>query len=341
MNKLLWKLLTGAGLNMYATDDTGGGGGAEGGEAVGSGNDARVAMLNSIGDNADRERGEEFQEFDDAGNVTDFTAPPPVVAEEDAEAIAAAAEAQAEADRAAAEQAALTSEAPPQKIMRKVNGEEIEITDDLLVKAQKIASADTYLAEAKRLRQNLATQKPSEQDVSSTAVETDLASIVRAIQMGTEEEAIEAVRKLVPKGPSSDDLARKIDERLTFNDAYTKFQNDYADIMADPILRSLAEQRDAALVKQGDARPYYERFKDSGDYVRSWRETVASPKQVDAAPAVTKLERKAAAPAVPKAAMGKSAQAVQEEKEESASDVIAAMARQRGGPQWMNGAGNQ
>lgn len=299
----------------------------DGGEAVGTGNDARVALLNSIGDNADRERGDEFADVEDDGSTSQFAKPAPTEVDEEDE---AAAQAEAtEAARLAAEQAAAETDAPA-KIVRKVNGQDLEITDELLVKAQKIAAADQYLAEASRIRNEAKGTAPAEQEIT---VDDDLASVARAIQMGTEEEAVAALRKLIPKGPSVDDFSRKIDERLTFNTAYAAFCTDYKDIMGDPRLRKLAEDEDAALTKAGDTRTYAERFTAIGEGLRKWKQPEAA-----ADPLAVKEARKAAAPSVPKAAGGKHATAVEEEKEESASETIAKMAQSRGGPQWLNGA---
>lgn len=298
----------------------------EGGEAVGTGNDARVALLNSIGDNADRERGDDLADVNDDGSTSAFLKP-----DVDPEAQAE----QAENDRLAAEVAAASfNEQTPAKIVRKINGVDTEITDEMITKAQKVGSADVFLSEAKRLRDEL--EGKQRQAANVEEVDTDLASIARAIQMGTEEEAVAALRKLQTKVPSPDDLSKKIDERLTFNDAYQKFTTEYKDIVGDPVLKKLAEEADETLLRQGDTRPYYARYSEIGDSLRNWL-TAKGATKVDEDALPSKQERKAAAPAVPKTAQGRSASAVEDEKEESVADTIAAMAAQRGGPQWMNG----
>jgi hypothetical protein len=324
MNKLLSKMMSRV-YRAPAGDDDGSG---EGGEAVGTGNDARIAMLNSIGDNADRERGEDFADVNDDGSTSRFSAPDSLV--DDAEAQAEADSQAAEEARLAAEQAAADDQ--PQRIMRKVNGQEIEITDDLIIKAQKIAAADQYLADASRIRNEAA--KSHQAAAQASEVDDDLASVARAIQMGSEEEAVAALRKLIPKSPSPDDFVNKIDERLTFNAAYSTFCTKYEDIMGDPRLRKLAEDEDAALTAAGDTRSYAERFTAIGEGLRKWKQPAAVTVDLLA----EKQARKAAAPSTPKSAGGKRADTIEEEKEESVSDTIAKIAQSRGGPQWMGGA---
>lgn len=323
-NKVVKNLLTRAKLWLGSGEN-------DGEEVIGTGNDARVALLNSIGDNADRERGEEFNDINDDGSTSQFTAPAPL---EDAEADAEAESNATELARLAAEQEAneQAAGAAPTKIVRKINGQEVEITDDMIVRAQKVAAADAYLAEAKRLRDEQAqVVKPA-----PVGNDDDLASIARAIQMGTEEEAVAALRKLQTKNPSTDDFTRKVDERLTFKAAYSQFCDEFKDIVSDPRLKKMAEDADNEMLANGDSRPYAERFAQIGNDLRTWKNNGVVQSK---AGAQSKEERKAAAPSAPKVASGKHATAVEEETEESVSDVIGKMAAQRGGPQWMNGAG--
>lgn len=321
-NEIVKNLLIRAKLRLGDGDD-------ESGEAVGTGNDARVALLNSIGDSADRERGEEFNDVNDDGTTSAFeTSPAP---EEDPEEVAAREAEATELARIQAEQEAVEQVATPAKIVRKVNGQDMEISDDLLVRAQKIAAADQFLAEAKRLRDEQAGHKAAPVEEVD-----DLASIARAIQMGTEEEAVAALRKLQVKSPSSDDFSHKIDERLSFNAAYSQFCSEFQDIVSDPRLKKMAEEADIDLINKGDTRPYAERFAQIGKELREWKTGGTAP--VAKAEVQNKVERKAAAPVAPKTASSKHVSAVEEETEESASDVISKMAAARGGPQWMSNA---
>ena len=314
------------------------------GEALGTNNDARVAMLNRINDDNDRMRAEEFLDVNDDGTTEQF-----VVQTDDGQQtpltddIAADPETAATIAALAAESDAESARNP--KLHRiKVNGVEQELTYDQLVeRAQKVASADQYLAEASRLRAQQQQQQNSQPQVSHQApapeeVIDDLA-IARAIQMGSEEEAVAALRKLRSKSPSvtPDDISRTIDERLAFNEAIQKYRTEYADIVNDPVLNQMALETDKKLLAAGDKRPYFERYADIGSTLRNWTNELVQKRAPAPVPQnVEKLARKAAATPVPKAASQKTESAVEEEADESTASVIANIAKSRGGPQWMN-----
>lgn len=298
--------------------------GAENGEVVGTENDARLALFNSIADNADRERAEELADINDDGSLTEFVAP-------------AAENVDVEVAEPVVEVAPVEAQAPTRHKL-KVNGRELELSfEEIMARAQKVESADQYLAEAARLRRELA-PPPSNTDVHvpPNGVEDDLA-LVRAIQIGTEEEALQAIRKLKSNGPSQDDLARTVDERITFKEAIHNFNTEFSDIVGDPYLKKLALDTDAQLIANGDRRPYAERYAEIGNNLREWvRSKAPAPQEV--APVVDKESRKAAVSAAPKVASAKTASSLQEEKEDSVADTIASIARARGPAQWMNSA---
>lgn len=326
MNKLLLKLMSRA----YRAPENEDGSGNGGGEAVGTGNDDRLALMAAIGDKSEAERSVEFRDVNDDDTTSDFSG---VKTVDDPEA-------QAEADDAAAEQARLAAEqsahqqTQPQRIVRKVNGQDMEITDELLARASKIAAADTFLAEAKRTRDDLAQrQAQALQQQTQNSADDDLAQIARAIQMGSEEEAVAALRKLTPRNPSQDDISRRIDDRLTFNQAISKFANDYQDIVGDPVLKGLAQNMDNRMIQQGDARPYYDRYSDIGNTLRTWVNSKAPAQQFQA----SKQDRKAAAPAAVPAASAKHASSFEAEPEESVQDTIAKIAAGRANQHWSTG----
>ena len=314
------------------------------GEALGTNNDARVAMLNRINDDNDRMRAEEFLDVNDDGTTEQF-----VVQTDDGQQTPLTDDIAADPETAATIAAlAAESDAEPArnpKLHRiKVNGVEQELTYDQLVeRAQKVASADQYLAEASRLRAQQQQQQNSQPQVSHQApapeeVIDDLA-IARAIQMGSEEEAVAALRKLRSKSPSvtPDDISRTIDERLAFNEAIQKYRTEYADIVNDPVLNQMALETDKKLLAAGDKRPYFERYADIGSTLRNWTNELVQKRAPAPVPqGVEKLARKAAATPVPKAASQKTESAVEEEADESTASVIANIAKSRGGPQWMN-----
>jgi len=309
--------------------------------AIGTGNDERLARLDAINDANDASNAEELADVNDDGTTTPFLVegdaaevvpeevPPKEIAEPEAD------------------------DEPVRKFKVKVNGKELEFTEEeLIARAQKVASADEYLADAARQKREAAAQPaapagPTEAELQAARDAEDRA-IVRAIQMGTEEEALQAVRKLDERrarpSVTTDDMSRAIDERLAFNEAISKFRSDYSDISGDPLLNTLAQQRDNELIASGDARPYAERYEQIGKELRAWKESLspAPAKEPEVKePVETGMEakkaKKAAAPTVPVSATKKVQQVKPDEDdgEEDASSVIANIAKARGGPQWM------
>jgi hypothetical protein len=310
----------------------------EGQETVGSGNDARLAMLARINDQNDERSANEGDLFDvtDEGKTVPF-----VVRKADGKQEELKDEAiHEEIIDHDAEKAATKTE--PELFTLKINGVERQVTkDELIARAQKVEAADQYLAEAARLRQEAEgkQQQYQQEEVAARSVEDDLA-LARAIQMGSEEEAVAAIRKIKATELSTDALNRTVDERLTFNEAISKFRTDFSDIVGDPHLNKMAQDMDDDLLRRGDKRSYAERYTAVGNEVRNWVKKfqpavteVAKP----VVPVVDKQTRKENVQAVPKAAGGKTPSTVEEEKEETYSSVIEGIAKARGGPQWMSG----
>ena len=308
--------------------------GGSGEEVVGTGNDARVALLESINDRNDVERADELALVNDDDTTEPFVAPSTDPEEE---------EPPAQADSEGGEVDVATPPAPQPLPKIKVNGEEIELTPDLIAKAQKIASADKYLADAKHPPAPEVPPKaqPSPEDVEREQVERDR-RLVRAIQVGSEEEAIAALREVRESARPSmtlDDVGRIADERLSFKSALSWFNEEYSDLANDPQMKAIVEDRDEALVKAGDKRSYKERFDAVGKEVRAWRDGLVAkyaPKPAPVQELKDKEARKAAAPRVPPVASSTAKPPPEpDDKEESPSAVINAMAKARGGPQWM------
>lgn len=310
--------------------------------AIGTGNDDRVAMLARINDANDRANADELADVTDEGKTVPFVAP---IDEEADPAI----EATTEEEVPVVEETLPVAE--PKKFKLKVNGKEIELTEEeVIARAQKVESADEYLALAKRAATPTeTTPKPAAptQEELRAAQELEDRAIVRAIQMGTEEEALAAIQKLTARQarPSitADDVSLVIDQRLVFNEAISQFRKDFADVANDPILNQLALQRDDALVEAGDRRPYGERYKQIGEELRAWKEslvpkpTAAVDDPVKDTSMADKKAKKDSAPKTPTAATAKVKQVVPEEEdgEEDPSIVIRNMQKQRGGPAWM------
>jgi hypothetical protein len=363
LRELVRVLMFGA-YPMFAVDPNEGGD-DEGVETVGTGNEARLAMLNRINDANDKERAEELMDVNDDGTVVQF------VAENLSDEEQAAREAairqdedgtvKKELDRAAAEangdvaDAGKEGTAGQAKVKIKVNGKEMELTqDELIARAQKVESADQYLVDAAKLRRDAeasrVTEIPVKEEPASDGLE-DRRALVRAIQMGTEEEAMAAIEKLQMRNRPTvdqDSIARTIDERLTFKEAAHRFESEYPDILGDDMLRDMALRKDQELLAKGDKRGYWERYDEIGKGIREWKDTliksaatkVEDPKKDEVKKDETvsldqKQQRKASVTPIPKAAAVKAprADADEEDKPESVGDVIAKMAEARGGTQ--------
>jgi hypothetical protein len=318
------------------------------GESIGSGNDARIKMLERINDQNDHLRAEDLADVNDAGLTEQFV-PNPLEAETPEETVERD-EQQAEYDNQAGYEP--PKEEPPvapipAKYNLKVNGKEIPLTlEEIFARAQKVEAADTYLAEASRIRKEAEQQAqppvPSQEDQDAAQLQKRR-ELVRAIQMGSEEEAMAAIAELQSRPSITQaDLTRTVDERLTFKEAVGKFQTEYQDILKDPMLHKLALQKDQELLQSGDKRDYWTRYDEIGTDLRKWKESLAGtpppPPVVDPVPTPTSVKqtRKAAVPPPPKVSNTKApAPVAEDDQEESPQAVIAAMQKQRGGPAWM------
>lgn len=315
---------------------------SSGSGAVGTGNDARIALLESIADQHERNVEDQFADVHDDETTTPFRAKP--------------AEASEISDGDEPVVPPIGEVTPPdtppapevKKFKIKVNGKDLELTEEELVaRAQKVESADEYLRDAKaRVAAPAPPAGPSAEEIQRRQDDDDKA-LARALQMGTEEEALAAVRKIREQASARpsvtpDDVSRAIDERLVFRDAITAFRTEYKDIADDPVLWGLATQRDEELMRSGDGRSYAERFTEIGDELRTWVKSKAPTPTtpVVEVPVVETLDdkktKKAAASRTPTPASAKTTGApADDDNEETTQDVIAKIAKSRGGPQWM------
>jgi hypothetical protein len=313
-------------------------------EAVGTQNDARLAMLNAINDQNDQGRVDDMVEYGDDGLVSKFVpsqeALPDALTPSDDNGVT-------DTELQRMEQETVVEEEPtaPQKIKIKVNGKEMELTqEELIARAQKVEAADQYIIEAARIRKEALhpeTKAPSTEELNTQRMEK-MRARVRAIQMGTEEEAMAALMEMESRpSVTQEEVVKLFDDRLTFKQAAERFEEEYKDVMTDPMLRQLAIQKDQQLVQQGDTRSYAERYAEIGKELRAWKMAVVAantPETVKTPETVTSIKqaRKSAAPVAPKVANVKSpGPAEEDDSEESPADVIRQIAEKRGGPQWM------
>lgn len=219
------------------------------------------------------------------------------------------------------------AEVPPppvaQKHKLKVNGKELELTtDELIARAQKIEAADDYLRQAVQLHK--ATKEPAPEPKAPASVEEDDAALARAIQTGTEQEAVAAIQKLRARpSVSTDDVLRTVNTQLAVHEANRKFESEYADIVKDPYLLSVVQMELQKRIQAGDQRTYQENLFEIGENLKAWKASLIP----QSAQAQEKQARKASVTVIPTAAARAAGKT--EDKPESASDVIAELAKQR------------
>jgi len=336
MSKLLLKLLTGYFFRFGVVGDEGGGGATheETGEVVGSGNDSRLKLYNEIADGLDRFRSEELAHVNDDGSTEEFSLEE---VEEEASQLGEEPDTPEE-ESSSNEPESFQSEVPP-RYRIKVNGVEQELSlDELIARAQKVEAADQYLNEASRLyKEAKSHNQPANQSADNSKVEEDDLALARAIQMGSEEEAVNAIRKLKSNGLSKDDLTRQIDERMIFQEANRFFATEYKDIVSNPRLYEMAIRRDAELIQSGDTRSFKDRYDAIGKEIRGWVKEISGNVSSSTLSQEQKKERKEAAPTAPKSVALKAQQEVEEESEPTTQEIIQGIAKSRGGPQWMRG----
>jgi hypothetical protein len=113
-----------------------------------------------------------------------------------------------------------------------------------------------------------------------------------------------------------------VDERISFLEAVRQFSKDYADIVNDPVLQSIAWAMDKQMMDAGDKRAYSDRYAHIGTMLRgklkAWAEQHGSAQ--DAASLEGKRERKRAAPAAPPTAGAKSTATRSEQDDDGPDD---------------------
>jgi hypothetical protein len=233
------------------------------------------------------------------------------------------------------------------RVRLKVDGEDRVITlEEALRDVQKKGAADRRLEEATRLlnetkeitQKAVAAQPPQGAEPMQPPLDEDVAAMVRAIRTGTEPEANLAVnhwqQQLREKATLPAANVRDIvNDAIDFRNAAEWVKTEYADLWADERLGNIFADLDYRQVQAQDKRAYRERYKEIGDGLREWRDSIAES-VIRSKPAQTldeKRERKAAAVTTPTAASAKDVLPPADENEEpNAQDVIAGIAKARG-----------
>lgn len=222
----------------------------------------------------------------------------------------------------------------------KIAGKEVELPlDEVIARAQKVESADEYLRRASEKLGSTVKPEPSAEELQRLQDEEDKA-LARAIQVGTQEEAVAALRKLRSQAgahlsTTTDDVSRAIDERLAFNEAIRTFNAEFGDLLSNPLLKKLALTRDQELVDSGDRRPYLDRYRSIGNELRKFKDGLVAEEIRRSGSLEEKQLKKASAKAVPNAASARNKAPV-DDVEETPQEIVAQMARSRGRPEWMS-----
>jgi hypothetical protein len=230
------------------------------------------------------------------------------------------------------------AEAAPKTYKLKVNGKEIELSEDeMIARVQKIEAADQYLAEAKcqaeAMKLSASTPAPSDESdapKADTLADEDL-RLARDLQVGSEEDAAKAIKALrsTVKAPSVnlDELAKRTIDTIQFQEDARWFQEEYKDVFADPKLAALAlqmdEQKRRAEMEAGKPRRYRDRYQEIGEELRTW---IGSNPGFDQ----KKQQKKESLTSIPQASVKTQRPVEDDDSEESPASVIAQMAKARG-----------
>ena len=213
--------------------------------------------------------------------------------------------------------------APVVKHKLKVNGRELELTtEEMIARVQKVEAADDYLKQAAQLYKTA--KEPAPEPKAPASVEEDDAALARAIQTGTEQEAVEAIKKMRARpSASADDVLRIVNTQLAITEANRKFEAEYADLVKDPYLLSVVQMELQKRVQNRDPRSYQENLFEIGENLKTWKASLAPA----SAQLQEKQARKATVTVIPTAAARAAGKT--EEKPESAAETIADMAKAR------------
>lgn len=279
------------------------------GSTIGNGNQDAIDRRNAIADAADETRKEDLVDIEDVPRETPVEEPE-VTAAPDTNKIPD--------DTQVIEE--------PVKIKVPVNGKMVEMTqDELIASAAKVASADEYLRLSKESVESAARLALSPTGDETDTEETDFRALAKALQIGTEEEAEQALRKLAQAKPSkTPDVSQLVDERLTLREEKAKFEEEYKDVWEDPQLRKLVIERDKELYAEDKNSIDLVRWRKAAGDIREWKKGYL---KVDDSPQ-SKAARKAQVAPVPTAS-GRKVEPAEDEGEDNPATVIAEMAKAR------------
>jgi hypothetical protein len=160
-----------------------------------------------------------------------------------------------------------------------INGKEVWKTlEEIRTAAQKVEAADEYLQTAadtvRRVTRDAPTaEEAAEADRKKQERRSRVTDILRRQAMG-DEKAIDELAELIDSAPSvvTPDVLRTLDERfdsrVTFRDAVSWFEDEYAAELKHQAMKSYAGDLDARLAAQDPKMPPKERLRRVGNQIR-------------------------------------------------------------------------
>jgi hypothetical protein len=188
--------------------------------------------------------------------------------------------------------------------------------------AKRYQEAQDLLKDLKKAKDELLPSK--DKPVEDAVKPLDPQELARIIQIGSPEEAAEAIRQLQSQTRvDPQHITRMVDSRIDFQTAVKEFQTEYQDIFSDPYLSSLATMMDNDALQKGDKRPYRERYKEIGTTLRKWKDGLTKPASLE-----EKKMKKATVTNLPSASARQAPPP--EDKEETDQDYINHLRKVRG-----------
>lgn len=223
----------------------------------------------------------------------------------------------------------------------KVDGEELEVSDDDLVASyQKQAAATKRLADANAEAQRIvAAAKTEAEQIKKPAAADERAAKVKeyhqALFEGDVDKATALFDEITPGRQAPipdvkaiiDQVTPVVQQKLSNESALAKFETDYKDIVDDPYLVSVTKANLEANMAAG--KPYAEALLTAGAQTRDWLKSKipAAPAEQPTTTRAEKLDKKAGIVNFPTA---NAKAASTEEREQTDSEYIAEMRRKRG-----------
>lgn len=212
-----------------------------------------------------------------------------------------------------------------------VNGQERWLTlQQLRDTSSKVTAADDYLRQAKESAKSLLSAPPSDSDEVASSGRARTRELLNRALMG-EQEAIDELAQVLER-PSVPDVAKLVDERvdgrLTFREAVSWFDREYAQELKDPRVKDYMVWKDSQLAAANPDMDFKERLRQVGEEARALRgrSTVVSQPEPSRS---QKEQRKASVRALPQAA-GRQVDEADEEEDETYESAIQKMAKARG-----------